>query len=461
MKKYYVITLSAVFMLVIMQVNYIRTVYGEYNNQCKNEINNIIYTSIDREINIRTELFNGKMPSSKPLFFHESIDEMDPYRRDSLLKLHPLPLNPPQYDVEQLRDLDIIRSTSDIGSQLLQDRLPLEGYPLNLIALDSLFSFELSKTIPHNFILSNKNGNCISESNSSKKRYQYHTSPYIIGLESRQELVLNYDIPFSSFIIHSIWSLIASLIMIAIAAGALITQILIIRRKQKRLEYINQNINATIHDLKSPLSGVSMVLDLASKKIESKEMDDIFTLSQSKIKHLIGNIDSLLTIARKDNGKMILQKQSIDTKRILEIVSTTTAQIDSLYSSKRHIFEIENNLSDNCLLHADPLCMESIIYNLLENAIKYSDNEVVVKIKIDDSDKSINFTINDNGWGIPQKYIKKLYKEYFRVPRKNDNQRGYGIGLTQVKYLVELHHGTVVVESEEGIGTTFFITLAK
>ena len=60
MKKYYVITLSAVFMLVIMQVNYIRTVYGEYNNQCKNEINNIIYTSIDREINIRTELFTGQ-----------------------------------------------------------------------------------------------------------------------------------------------------------------------------------------------------------------------------------------------------------------------------------------------------------------------------------------------------------------------------------------------------------------
>ena len=178
MKKYYALTLFAILMLIFLQVYYIATVYSEYHNRCKNEINNAIYKSIDREIDIRIELLDGKTPSSRPLFFHEPIDEMDSIRRDSLLKLHPLPPTPPQYDVEKLRELGIIRSTSDIGSQLLQDRLPLEGYPLDLVAIDSLFTYELSKAIPHNFILSNKNGNCISESNSSKKRYQYCQLPF-------------------------------------------------------------------------------------------------------------------------------------------------------------------------------------------------------------------------------------------------------------------------------------------
>ena len=214
-------------MLIFLQVYYIATVYSEYHNRCKNEINDIIYTCIDREKNIRTLLKNGEKKSDRFLNSYELLDDMSQARRDSLLKLYPLPAEPPQYDIEQLREERVIRTATETGSQLIQDKYIQEGYPMNIVILDSLFSSELPIAIPHNFSISNKNGYCISESNPSKKRYQYQTSPYIIGLESRQELILYYNIPFSSFIIHSISSLIASLIMIAIAVGALITQILI------------------------------------------------------------------------------------------------------------------------------------------------------------------------------------------------------------------------------------------
>lgn len=461
MKKYYLITIFAISILAYLQVNYIYLIYQEYNNQCSTEILNLIYLSIDNEQRYRYDIRNRKIPSNEFTDSYEPIESMNPNRRDSILKLYPLPPQPPIYDIEQLRKDGIIRNSADVTEQRNHDNLIKEGFLLNTNILDSIFSSKISFIFSHKFILYNNHGKVLSESNTDIKKYQEKTKPFIIGINARQQLILYYNIPLSTFIIQSIWSLIASFLLIIIATTTLIIQATIICRKQKRLDYINQNINATIHDLKSPLSGVVMTLDLAKSKTQSEDMKRIFGINQSNIKHLISTIDSLLTIARKSNGEIIIKKRIIDKDSLSIIMTSIISDLASLYEGKSHIFNLENNLKQNEYINADPLCINSIIRNLLDNALKYSNDGVEIELRVESSENWINFTITDNGWGIPRKYLKKLFKEYFRIPRDNDIQRGYGIGLTQVKYLVERHSGTIRIESEERIYTTVYISLPK
>ena len=97
--------------------------------------------------------------------------------------------------------------------------------------------------------------------------------------------------------------------------------------------------------------------------------------------------------------------------------------------------------------------------NLLENAIKYSDDNVVIKLDISVIENHIQFTVEDNGWGIPRKYRRKIYRHFFRSPEAEKTQRGYGVGLSQVKQIVEKHGGTIELQSQEGVGSIFTFTL--
>lgn len=104
----------------------------------------------------------------------------------------------------------------------------------------------------------------------------------------------------------------------------------------------------------------------------------------------------------------------------------------------------------------DPLYVRNVIRNLVENALKYSDDGVQIIIRISKKETQAIFTVKDNGWGIAPKYQKKIFTQFFQVPREQmAHQRGYGIGLAYTKYIIEAHGGSISVESIPGKGSIF------
>ena len=113
--------------------------------------------------------------------------------------------------------------------------------------------------------------------------------------------------------------------------------------------------------------------------------------------------------------------------------------------------------------------MLSVVFNLLDNALKYGNGNIQVNLKITENEKDVRLAVVDNGIGIPPEYTNKLFEKFFRVPGGDThNAKGYGLGLSYVAHVVEKHKGKIEVESppageagEKGKGTKFIITLPK
>jgi two-component system, OmpR family, phosphate regulon sensor histidine kinase PhoR len=109
---------------------------------------------------------------------------------------------------------------------------------------------------------------------------------------------------------------------------------------------------------------------------------------------------------------------------------------------------------------ADRLHITSVLFNLLDNALKYSRENPSIHIELKDETERILLCITDNGIGIPAEYHKKIFEKFFRVPAGDThNVKGYGLGLSYVAYVIQRHYGSIEVESQPGIGSRFIIKL--
>jgi len=212
------------------------------------------------------------------------------------------------------------------------------------------------------------------------------------------------------------------------------------------------SINGTIHDLKSPLNSAITLMKFMQPKITDKTMAELMDKATDRISQLVVNIEALLITARGgENRKIALKLEQTD---IAELAGKAKSDIDSIYRGKPHSIGI----SGEATAMVDKMYMENVIRNLMENAVKYADNGVAVKVTIGSNGDKTAISVEDNGWGIPKKSIPHLFKQFYRVPR-NDSPKGYGIGLALAKYVVEAHGGHINVESEEGKGSKFMVEL--
>jgi two-component system phosphate regulon sensor histidine kinase PhoR len=113
-------------------------------------------------------------------------------------------------------------------------------------------------------------------------------------------------------------------------------------------------------------------------------------------------------------------------------------------------------------LKGDRLHLVSVIFNLLDNALKYSSDGPRIDIAVKGTDNKVQLIMSDYGIGIPAEYHAKIFEKFFRVPTGNlHNAKGYGLGLSYVSHVIKKHEGSIRVESTEGSGSKFFITLPK
>lgn len=223
-------------------------------------------------------------------------------------------------------------------------------------------------------------------------------------------------------------------------------------RTKNRLQMAVVFTNIT-HELLTPLTVISASAD--SIENEHPELKDHTSLIHNNINRLTRMLRQILEVRKAQAGKLQLK---VSEGKLGEFCQETCQSIMPIFDNKRLTFH--QNI--NCLgTHAwfDGDKIEKIIYNLLSNAVKYSNEGGSVTINVDIEGKLATIVVADTGIGISKDKMKHLYSRFLDGDYRRMNTMGTGIGLSLVRDLVKLHHGSINCESEEGKGTTFTITL--
>ncbi|MEO6883560.1 MAG: HAMP domain-containing sensor histidine kinase [Bacteroidia bacterium] len=230
--------------------------------------------------------------------------------------------------------------------------------------------------------------------------------------------------------------------------------------KQKKLSEIkNDFINNMTHEFKTPISTISLACEMlgdTSVNKSTEKTSNYLSMIREENRRLSLLVENILQTAILDKGAFKLKTDVVDVHQILtQVLGNIRLQVDSKQG------EIITNLNaENYFLEADKVHLSNIIYNLIDNALKYSLRNPVIEVGTKNVQGGIEISIKDNGIGISKENQKKIFETLYRVPTGNvHNVKGFGLGLSYVKTVVDKHHGTITVESELEHGSTFRIFL--
>jgi heavy metal sensor kinase len=208
------------------------------------------------------------------------------------------------------------------------------------------------------------------------------------------------------------------------------------------------------HDIRTPLTSVQVELEmLCNRESLSQNIKGILENCLRSLSRLNRLTDNLLILARADSQQLTMLKHPV---RLDEIMIECVQQMNSLAKSKNISFLI--NVDDVIELRADDNLIRRVITNLLDNAIKYSPNDSVVKIDLQLNESTAIMTINNKGVPIPDDHLYKIFDRFQRGDKSRTTQ-GSGLGLAIVKALTEAHGGTAIIKSNAIDGTTAEISL--
>lgn len=457
MKKSYYVTLVAVGAIALLQAIYVMSLYNRYIDEKITSIDETLSISLDKEQHLRSLRKGGQRPQKQQYLSVKLIEDMSPQEVDSLTQLHPLPSSE-LYNIDSAREKGIVSRSTELMAQVGQDRLLRDGFPLDLKTLDSIFIKDIGFDYLHAFLYYNSNKEVLDSIGKLTNDVPDYTSKLIpLGTKGLQYLQIKADIPLLPFIKNQVWALLLSVILMIFVVLCMAYHLIVIRRKDVLLQKREDTINGTIHDLKSPLNSVVTTLGWLESGEANIAKKRAVEISQAEVKHLVCNIESLLVTVRKDRKRLVLKKEDIDILHLAEIVKSN---MDVLYSAKPHSIEIVSELPEGVKIFADGMYIENVIRNLVENALKYSDDGVVVKVTLSVTGRILQVSVQDNGWGIAPAYQKKLFQQFYQVPRGEERiRKGYGIGLAQSKYIIDEHGGKIAVKSAEGEGSVFAFTI--
>jgi two-component system phosphate regulon sensor histidine kinase PhoR len=231
--------------------------------------------------------------------------------------------------------------------------------------------------------------------------------------------------------------------------------------KQRRLADIkNEFISNITHELKTPIATVSVAIEALrsfNASMDAQKTKEYLDISANELQRLSLLVDKVLKLSMFEKKEIDLKYEKLDMKELVEEVTSSM----KLQFEKHHA-TVQVRADGDTSLEGDRLHLVSVIFNLLDNALKYSSENPKIDILISSSVNKLLLTISDSGIGIPAEYQHKIFEKFFRVPTGNlHNAKGYGLGLSYVAHVINRHQGNIRVESVQGDGSRFLITLPK
>lgn len=231
--------------------------------------------------------------------------------------------------------------------------------------------------------------------------------------------------------------------------------------RQKKLALLkNEFISNITHELKTPIATVGVAIE-ALKNFNAiqdpQRTREYLDISSNELQRLSLLVDKVLKLSMFEKKEIELKYETVNLKEIVdEVVSSMRLQLEKYHA------DCTITADGDLHLKGDRLHLLSVVFNLLDNALKYSKDNPLIKVEMKGNETNIVLSVSDNGIGIQQEYKDKVFEKFFRVPTGDKhNARGYGLGLSYVAQVVQKHKGTISVESQAGVGTRFIIVLPK
>ena len=221
----------------------------------------------------------------------------------------------------------------------------------------------------------------------------------------------------------------------------------------------NQFVSNASHELKTPLATMKIMLETIMYQPEMPQdlRQEFLTDMNHEIDRLTGIITDLLTLTRMDNRQDRLKPEEVDMTALTEEILRLLRPV-----AGKRMQRLESRITPGQHMTGDRSKLNQILYNLIDNAMKYTQDGGAVRVTLDDGGETVIWRVKDNGVGIPKEDQEHIFDRFYRVDKARSRETGgTGLGLSIVKQLVTLHGGTIGVESELGKGSCFTVILPK
>ncbi|MFN4145565.1 MAG: sensor histidine kinase [Runella sp.] len=357
----------------------------------------------------------------------------------------------------------------DIFKDLLFSKRPVEER-INRFVLDSLLRkslYERGISIGYEFAIRNSAHQTILFSTNSFEADHSRTPLFSATLFPNEinnipSQLLVYFPERRSFILHNMGFLLASsLALLLVFLGCFYVAVSTIIKQKKLSDIKNDFINNMTHEFKTPLSTISLAVNMAHEHTASAHsphhhLQRYLGIIQAETQRLGNHVEKVLQMALLDRGEIKLRPTSVHIHDLLErVLNHFSLQLEQRNADITLQLEAEQEI-----IEADEVHLTNILTNLIDNATKYSPDSLCLHIATQSDESSIKISVSDRGQGMTPEQLSKIFEPFYRVPTGNlHDVKGFGLGLSYVKKMIEAHGGSIEVKSKPKEGSTFTIYL--
>ena len=289
-----------------------------------------------------------------------------------------------------------------------------------------------------------------------------YTARLFPNSNSRYDLKVEFPTK-ANYIYSSVRFVIPTLALSILLLAIFIFTMILAFRQKKIGEMKTDFINNMTHELKTPISTISLAAQMLNDDSVRKSPETLHHISEvinAESKRLRFQVEKVLQMSVFDSSSnRALSFRTVDANKIIaSVVSTFKLKVERFGGSLSFI-----NDADEAMIHVDEMQFTNVIFNLLDNAVKYRNEDVEPELTVRTTDiegKRLRIQIRDNGIGMKKEDLKKIFEKFYRVHTGNRHDvKGFGLGLAYVHRMVNLFNGTITVESELGKGSEFTIEL--
>lgn len=357
---------------------------------------------------------------------------------------------------------------SDVVNDIFDELVSINVYndynqKVDTLLLDSLIKSELKEkgigaTYQYKIVSAKAEVNNEEKNVFTNSKFKINLSPDNIFIEPKY-LTLHFPNQ-QNYILKNMWLMLGSSGLLIFTLIGLFSYIILTVFKQKKMSEVkNDFISNMTHEFKTPISTISLACEMLNDASISKTPErtsNYVKMINDENKRLGVLVESILQTAILDKGEFKLKEEELDLHSIIEnVINTIKLQVEK----REGLITLALNAPQH-IIQGDKVHITNIILNLVDNAIKYTLKNPEIVIATQQENNSIVITVKDNGIGITKENIKKIFDTLYRVPTGNiHNVKGFGLGLSYVKAVVEKHGGKIYVDSELNKGSTFSIQL--
>ena len=318
--------------------------------------------------------------------------------------------------------------------------------------------------LPYHFTISTSSGREVYRSDNYKADGAEHSySQILFGNDPPNKTgILKIHFPtMNSYIYSSVRFMIPALFFTIVLCIAFIYTIYVILRQKKVTELKNDFINNMTHEFKTPISTISLASQMLTDSSVTKSpqmLQHITGIISDETKRLRFQVEKVLQISLFDGQKATMKTSEIDLNDLLAgVVNIFALKVEKNGGTITTLLE-----ADDATIFADEMHITNVIFNLMDNAIKYKRDDEPLRLTIHtwNENGKCCLSVQDNGIGIKKENLKRVFDRFYRVHTGNRHDvKGFGLGLAYVKKVIQDHNGSIRAESELGVGTKFIIVL--